>query len=45
MATMEATLTDPVRDPASMMKPSTTYGNDLETTVANKNQECPGTDT
>lgn len=33
LETFEATLVDPVRDPASKMVPSTTYGNDLKVKI------------
>jgi len=39
-ANYEATLIDPKRDPASKMKPSTSFGNDIQTTLDVSNREC-----
>ena len=40
LKTMAATLIDPERDPASMMQPSNTFGNDLKVKRAKKDYEC-----
>jgi len=40
LQTFEAILTDPDRTPPSRMKPSTSYGNDIQTTRDTAKHEC-----